>query len=516
MTDPSARQVDRDDPRQAEIERLAEALQAEFQAPVGVVEPTTWRWRVQLGASTERFPDLGDHGLWLADLTAVESVFTWESEAAGEPDWLGLRLAVGDGAWVLALVGFEPRREGAEPDRAGPRVWGPSCPLPALRAWGHEVRGRLAHTTAGDRVRRRASRDSGPDPAQLTERLLRRFRVSEAPAQFQQFAVDVLRDELPATLVGWLPRGLDEPEVVAGRLSGFEPSSLRAWLARVGQQDQVVGIDPTPGGVRVRLVVAGGEPRDRAGWLVAVLPDRSGPRPRPTLTLMTAVARLISAQRANAGLYTDIKELLFGVIRALTSAIDAKDPYTSGHSERVGRIAVRLGEQLGLKRHECGDLYLMGLLHDVGKIGIDDDVLKKPQSLTTEEYRQVQSHVPIGIQILSDLKKLHHLLPGVAHHHERYDGLGYPAGLAGDAIPLSARILAVADAYDAMSSSRPYRKRLLRSEIVATFQGGSGTQWDTQVVDALLRCLDEIEPIRTKGLGESLHAAVGGALGRAC
>jgi len=105
-------------------------------------------------------------------------------------------------------------------------------------------------------------------------------------------------------------------------------------------------------------------------------------------------------------------------------------------------MAVRLGEALGLSASQRSDLYLMGLLHDVGKIGIDDDVLKKPDRLTREEYRQIQKHVEIGVQILNDLKKLHHVLPGVLHHHESYDGSGYPSGLAGEAIPLPARILA--------------------------------------------------------------------------
>src|SRR4029078_7287808 len=111
--------------------------------------------------------------------------------------------------------------------------------------------------------------------------------------------------------------------------------------------------------------------------------------------LIRPVASLVGTHRINARLYADLKDLLFGVIRALTSAIDAKDPYTSGHSERVARIAVPLGEELGLSASQRGDLYLMGLLHDVGKIGIEDGVLKKPSKLSPEEYRQIQAHVRI-------------------------------------------------------------------------------------------------------------------------
>ena len=156
----------------------------------------------------------------------------------------------------------------------------------------------------------------------------------------------------------------------------------------------------------------------------------------------------------------------------------------------------------------------MGLLHDVGKIGIDDMVLKKAEPLTAEEYRTIQSHVEIGVHILEDLKKLHHLLPGVAHHHEHYDGTGYPGGLAGEAIPMPARILAVADGFDAMSSTRPYRRRMTPKAIDEILHKGSGVQWDPRVIDALFACRADVESIRQKGLGESLQRAVNDTVGR--
>jgi HD-GYP domain-containing protein (c-di-GMP phosphodiesterase class II) len=206
--------------------------------------------------------------------------------------------------------------------------------------------------------------------------------------------------------------------------------------------------------------------------------------------------------------------LLFGVIRGLTAAIDAKDPYTSGHSERVARIAARLAEGLGLSASERSDLYLTGLLHDVGKIGIDDNVLKKKGPLTPDEYRQIQAHVEIGVTILKDLKKLSHILPGVRHHHEYVNGKGYPDGLTGNEIPFEARILAVADAFDAMSSDRPYRKRLSLGQIDRIFVDGRNSQWDPSVIDAFFACRSEIEAIRQKGLGESLIGAVNVTLRR--
>jgi HD-GYP domain-containing protein (c-di-GMP phosphodiesterase class II) len=160
------------------------------------------------------------------------------------------------------------------------------------------------------------------------------------------------------------------------------------------------------------------------------------------------------------------------------------------------------------------DLYLAGLLHDVGKIGIDDVVLKKPGRLSPDEFRKIQSHVEIGVNILKDLKKLSHILPGVRHHHEKVDGTGYPGHLSGEEIPLEARILAVADSYDAMSSSRPYRKRLSFAQIDEIFQEGRGVQWDPAVVDAMFACRGDLEAIRQKGLGESLIGAVDVTLGR--
>src|SRR5262249_3706701 len=150
--------------------------------------------------------------------------------------------------------------------------------------------------------------------------------------------------------------------------------------------------------------------------------------------------------------FQDLKELMVGLARSLTAAIDAKDSYTFGHSERVARIGVELGRALGMEGDALSDLYLAGLLHDVGKIGIPDALLQKSEKLTSAEFDIIKQHVTIGYQILSDLRPIRHLLCAVLYHHERYDGGGYPEGLAGEAIPLLARVLAVADAYDAMST----------------------------------------------------------------
>jgi putative nucleotidyltransferase with HDIG domain len=179
-------------------------------------------------------------------------------------------------------------------------------------------------------------------------------------------------------------------------------------------------------------------------------------------------------------------------VRALTSAIDAKDPYTHGHSERVARVAVCIGEEMGLDKEQLDTIYLGGLLHDIGKIGIDDQVLNKPGALTPEEYEHIKKHPQLGYDILRGVRQLQKILPIVLHHHESWDGTGYPHGLTGESTPLVARIAAVADAFDAMSSDRPYRQGMEDEKLDAILRDGAGKQWDPAVVDAFFACREKI------------------------
>jgi putative nucleotidyltransferase with HDIG domain len=350
-------------------------------------------------------------------------------------------------------------------------------------------------------------------------RLIRRLRVSESPERFHALATNVLRSSLAVEAVAWVPRDGREPVIVSGLVDEMEPSLYRLLAQSAVSEgdcradDGAQGRRPRglPGSVdRYTTALAGS-----AGWLVAINPLRGRAFTPSEVERLHYVGALIEAQLANARIYTELKGLLFGIIRALTAAIDAKDPDTSGHSERVARIAVRIAEELAIPSSRRSDLYLAGLLHDVGKIGIDDDVLKKSGPLSADEYRRIQCHVEIGVNILRDLKRLSHILPGVRHHHESFDGSGYPDHLSGEEIPLEARILAVADSFDAMSSNRTYRKRLSLMQIDEIFRKGRGHQWDPEVVDALFACRADVEAIRQKGLGESLIGAVDVALGRA-
>ena len=178
-------------------------------------------------------------------------------------------------------------------------------------------------------------------------------------------------------------------------------------------------------------------------------------------------------------------------MRALTSAIDAKDPYTCGHSDRVARLAVCLAKQLGCDKEELNTIYLSGLLHDIGKIGIDDNVLRKPGALTPAEFEHIKTHPDLGCRILDGVKQLDKVLPVVRHHHESWNGGGYPSGLKADETPFLARIVAVADSMDAMSSDRPYRKGMSDEKLDSILKAGSGKQWDPAIVEAAFQVRED-------------------------
>ena len=185
-----------------------------------------------------------------------------------------------------------------------------------------------------------------------------------------------------------------------------------------------------------------------------------------------------------------LKSLTAEVIEALSSAIDAKDAYTHGHASRVAEYSRRLAELSGKSEQECDEIFYAALLHDVGKIGIADEIISKDSKLTNEEYEEIKKHTVVGAQILKKIREFPYLSAGAMGHHERYDGKGYPYGLKGSDIPEAARIIAVADSYDAMSSKRSYRdpipQQIVREELVK----GSGTQLDPEYARLMLHLID--------------------------
>lgn len=184
----------------------------------------------------------------------------------------------------------------------------------------------------------------------------------------------------------------------------------------------------------------------------------------------------------NARLYKELKELFTESILSLAEAIDAKDPYTNGHSKRVTDYSVAIGREMGLQEEELEKLEYMAILHDVGKIGIKDSILNKQAQLDDEEFTVMKTHTLIGAKILDSMKSLKALSLGAKYHHEKYDGTGYQCGLRGDEIPLEARIISVADTYDAMTTDRPYRKGLQHETAVKEINRFAGTQFDPMVV----------------------------------
>jgi response regulator RpfG family c-di-GMP phosphodiesterase len=185
----------------------------------------------------------------------------------------------------------------------------------------------------------------------------------------------------------------------------------------------------------------------------------------------------------------ELRRLFMGSIKALAQALEAKDEYTQGHSERVAEVAVSIAQYLSLGESEINDMWLAGFLHDIGKIGIQETVLNKPGKLSASEWELIQQHPVLAERILCPIEELSEVIKIVRHHHERFDGSGYPDGLAGGDIPLGARILSVADAYDALTSKRSYRDALSHEDAVAVLEEAAGTQFDPVLVRAFLSSL---------------------------
>ncbi len=207
------------------------------------------------------------------------------------------------------------------------------------------------------------------------------------------------------------------------------------------------------------------------------------------ISLARDLARQLAIAIDNAQAYERLKTQNLQTISALAAAVEAKDPYTSGHNEKVTQFAVAIAEKMELSPDEIEDLRVAGLLHDIGKIGIPDSVLNKPARLTSAERIMINSHPVIAAEIVGKIEALTHLVPPIRHHHEWYDGNGYPDGLKEEEIPLMARILAVADGFEAMTSERPYRRPLTEEEALAELGKGAGTQWDPQVVEVFVKIM---------------------------
>jgi HD-GYP domain-containing protein (c-di-GMP phosphodiesterase class II) len=364
----------------------------------------------------------------------------------------------------------------------------------------------------------------GPLTTETAWDVLERFGLAlqqaDAAREQVQLVLEAVREGLSADAVYWHPgTGHDSFECAGTMTLGAD------WCRDF--TEHVLADEPAPNGPVLRNFLDPAAKamapwpysaalvrlsKSRRSWLGALSFHPRRIFVSTDLKIMLLARRMLLNHRQQAQVYEKLRESLFGLVRCLTATIDAKDPYTWGHSERVARIAVRLGKQMALPPAVLSDLYLAGLLHDIGKIGIRDSVLQKPGRLTDEEMNHIKEHALIGDRLISNLRQLQHLRPGVRNHHERFDGTGYPDGLAGHAIPLQARILAVADSCDAMMSARPYRPAMPTERIDAIMADGAGAQWDPELIGHFLACRHELYPICQRGLGDSVFAAVERAL----
>lgn len=247
-------------------------------------------------------------------------------------------------------------------------------------------------------------------------------------------------------------------------LSAFPSNSCRVWQLKVRGELFAYLVAYFHGGLR--------PVRDMSARILDFLLKKAG------LTL------------ENLALYESLMANFYAILRSLVNALEARDVYTGKHSERVTQWAVKIAQYMGCKRAEVEALNTVGYLHDIGKIGIPDAILNKPGKLTPEEYGLIKQHPVIGETIVKELGLSEEERSIIRHHHERWDGKGYPDGIGGTDISLVARIICVADAYDAMSTDRPYRKALSREQIIREFKAHKGTQFDPHVVNAILDLLE--------------------------
>ena len=329
----------------------------------------------------------------------------------------------------------------------------------------------------------------------------RSMRDLTQPARFFALVCQRLCDMLPFEWIAihLLPNArvdalLSDGPMICGEPPAPEIEMSRAMAELVdkcgpGGASQIIDADHRLAAAEGSPVVAQPVLRDGviAGLLVAG--DKTGDDPQISsneIQLIEAAGGYIGAFLENAALYADQQEMFMGTLRALTASIDAKDRYTCGHSERVAFMASRLALAAGMNRDEAERVHIAGIVHDVGKIGVPEAVLTKPGRLTDEEFDQIKMHPEIGHRILKDIPQFQDVLPGVLYHHERWDGRGYPHGLAGEKIPYIARVLCVADTFDAMSSTRSYRAALPRQRVLEEIERCAGSQFDADLARTFL------------------------------
>ena len=291
---------------------------------------------------------------------------------------------------------------------------------------------------------------------------------------------------------------LGEKEEMVKTVTLTVGEGIAGWVAKKGEPLLVNRPDKDPRffkgvdgktGYKTRNMIC--VPVKTKGKVVGVLEaiNRKGTRgfSKEDLSLFASLADLVAIALDNARLYQELEEMFFQTAESLSDAIEKRDPYTGGHTKRVTTYSLAIARHLLLKPDETKWLRLASVLHDVGKIGIEDQILRKQEPLSREEYNIIKHHSNIGAEIITHVRQLREIIPGVKYHHEQIDGGGYPEGLKGEQMPLLAKIVAVADTYDAMTTDRPYRKAKPKEVALGELKECSGTQFDKNVVEAFVR-----------------------------
>jgi HD-GYP domain-containing protein (c-di-GMP phosphodiesterase class II) len=317
-------------------------------------------------------------------------------------------------------------------------------------------------------------RDDGVEVGDLAGRTLLSGHVPIVPAEFDRLAMAVIH--------GW--SGDERARLLEPARSEFASAAGSEIIAEpIAHDDKVIG-------ALLAGNKANGDPDVTSG----------------ELQFMDAAADFLGMFHENVARFAEQRATFMGTMHALVAAIDAKDPYTSGHSERVAILCSTMASAMKLGEADVEHYRVAGLLHDVGKIGVPDYILTKVGGLDDAELGQIRRHPEIGHNILKDIPALGPALPGVLYHHEQWDGGGYPVGLAGDNIPLIARVIAIADTFDAMSSHRSYRQAMPRDEALAELTRYAGAQFDPELVPVFVK-LNFVEfDRRLRGLKQSRAA----------
>ncbi len=332
--------------------------------------------------------------------------------------------------------------------------------------------------------------------------LFRIMRVMSATGSVREQVQAVCNQIQQIFPFAWMCIQFKDARVVESRLrnqfilAGKTPVPIDAFRAEVDSLLADLAVRPSrvlvPGASGIATLVEAEvivEPISHDNTLIGVLliGNKSGPDPgvaSPEIQFLDAAADFLGTFHENAMRFAEQRAMFLATVGALTATIDAKDPYTKGHSERVAHLTEQIALAIGQTEEQAARARIAGMVHDIGKIGVPDAVLCKNGRLTDPEFEAIKRHPEMGHRILKDIEPLQDILPGVLHHHERWDGRGYPHKIAGESIELVARMIGLADAFDAMSSNRSYRAGLSRDHVMMELAKGSGSQFDPALVEA--------------------------------